>query len=387
MGAHALLSPSGASRWIACPPSARLEEQFPSSTNSAAEEGTLAHELSEWYLRNHLKLVPKVVFDRNLKRIKANAMYNSEMDGHCMDYVNFIVDKIHPDSIIFIEEQMDLTAFVPEGFGTVDCVIVHEGHLCINDLKYGKGVEVTAHENKQLMLYALGAYHKYSLMYTIENIEMNIFQPRLNNYSNYEIPVEELLAWGEQIVKPAAQMAWDGQGEYTAGKHCQWCKAKTTCKALADYNMELAKYAFEDPNKLSDDDIADILEKAADFKTWLTAVQTYALSEAIVHQKKWPRFKLVAGKSNRVYANPDAIVRALQKAKINKDLYLTEPKLVGIGALEKNIGKAKVTELAGQFIIKPAGAVTLVPAWDKRDEINSTDAAVAAFEDIQTTNE
>jgi len=193
---------------------------------------------------------------------------------------------------------------------------------------------------------------------------------------------EDLQAWGETVVIPAAQMAWDGQGEFTAGKHCQWCKAKTTCKALADYNMDLAKYAFEDPNKLSDEAIAEILDKAADFKTWLTSIQTYALTEAALRQKKWPGFKLVAGRSNRVYANPDAVIKALKKAKIDSGLYLTEPKLIGIGALEKNIGKSEVARLAGTYIIKPAGAATLVPAYDKRPELNSTEAAVAAFEDV-----
>ncbi len=386
---HALLPPSGASRWIACTPSARLEETFAESTNDAAAEGTLAHALAELYLRNHLKMIPAVTFKSKLKVIKANSMYNSEMDNHALDYVQHITDKLDEldNPLIFIEEQIDMTAYVPEGFGTLDCAIIDNFILDINDLKYGKGVLVEAHENKQLMLYALGVLEKYSLLYEIGTVRMNIFQPRLANYSSFEMQAEDLIQWGKTVLIPAAQKAWDGEGEYVAGDHCKFCKAKTTCKALADYNMELAKYAFEDPNKLSDDDIANILEKAADFKTWLTAVQTYALTEAALRQKKWPGFKLVAGRSNRVYANPEAIIKALKKAKVDAALYLTEPKLIGIGALEKNLGKTEVAKIAGPYIIKPAGAATLVPEYDKRPELNSHEAAIAAFDEIPLANE
>jgi len=382
---HALLSPSGASRWLACTPSARLEETFASTTNSAAEEGTLAHALSELYLRSHLKLISTVNFKAELRRLKANALYNSEMDGYCVDYVDFITEKLNElkSPSIFIEEKIDLTAYVPDGFGTADCVMIADHILDLNDLKYGKGVLVEAHENKQMMLYALGALKKFSLLYEIGLVRMTIYQPRLGNYSSYEIEAEELILWGDTYVKPKAQMAYNGEGEYCAGGHCKFCKAKTTCKALADYNMELAKYVFEDPNKLTDEDISAILEKAADFKTWLANIQEYALAEATLRQKKWPGFKLVAGRSNCVYANPTAIMETLQKTKLDKSLYLTEPKLLGIGALEKNIGKSEVDKLVGSYIIKPAGAATLVPEWDKRPELNSSESAALAFENIQ----
>lgn len=384
MAAHAILSPSGASRWLTCTPSARFEKQFPDFSSEAAAEGTFAHSLSELYLRNHLKLIKSVLFNAELKKHKANKFYSAELDGHCLDYVNFILDKLADlhDPMIFIEEKIDLTEYVPEGFGTGDCIMIADHILDINDLKYGKGVLVEAHENKQLMLYALGALRKYSLLYEVKLVRMTIYQPRLNNFSSFEIEADKLLAWGNEFVKPKAQLAFEGKGEYKPGDHCKFCKARNSCKALMNYNMDVAKYAFEEPNKMTDADIAAVLEKAATIKTWLTNIQDYALAEAVNNEKKWPGFKLVAGRSNRQYANPDAIIKALNKAKINKALFLTEPKLVGIGELEKNVGKDKVATLAGSYIVKPDGKPTLVPDWDKRPELNSADAAKIAFEDV-----
>ena len=381
--AHALLSPSGASRWLACPPSARLEKEFPDSVSSAADEGTLAHELAELYIRNHLGRVKQVEYKSALKRIKNNQYYSAEMDGYCMDYMTFVLEKFSPiDSEILIEEKIDLSHYIPEGFGTIDALIIADNIIDVNDLKYGKGVLVEAHENKQMMLYALGALEKYSLLYHIETVRMTIYQPRLNNYSSYEVGAEDLMAWGETVVKPTAALAFKGGGTYAAGSHCRFCKAKNQCKTLADHNMGLAKYAFEDPNKLTDQDIADILEKAADFKVWIGNIEAYALAEAVNNNKKWPRFKLVSGRSNRKYADEQAILKALKKAKYGEELFLTKPSLVGIGELEKNIGKAEVEKIIGKYIIKPAGAPTLVPEWDKRPELNSTEAAKVAFENV-----
>lgn len=385
MGAqHAFLSCSGASRWLACPPSAALEATFESFTNAAADEGTLAHALSELYLLNMLKKIKAIPYQSALKKIKHNSFFNNEMNGHAMDYVNFITDKLfsHKDPSIFIEERIDLQEYVPEGFGTVDCIIVADKILDVTDLKYGKGILVEAHENKQMMLYALGALKKYRLLYEIEKVTMTIYQPRLNNFSTYEVDAETLLMWGEKEVKPKAKLAFNGKGEYSAGNHCKFCKARNTCKALADHNMEIARFAFEDPNKLTPQDIAEILEKAMDIKTWLTNVQQYALSEAVNNGVKWPGFKLVAGRSNRKYADELAIIKAFQKAKIKDGFYLTAPSLVGIGVLEKNLGKAEVEKLVGKFIIKPEGAATLVPEWDKRPELNSAEAAKIVFDEV-----
>lgn len=387
MKQHALLSPSGASRWLNCPPSARLEESFKSVSNDAADEGTLAHNLCELYLRNHFKLLKTIEYNRDLKKIKNNKYYNAEMNGHCLDYVTFILEKYNElkDPTILIEEKIDLTEFIPEGFGTVDCKIIADDLLDINDFKYGKGVLVDAHKNSQMMLYALGALKKSSLLYNIKMVRITIFQPRLNNYSSYEISAKDLLTWGEEYVKPNAELAFKGKGEYKAGSHCKFCKARNQCKTLADHNMDLAKYAFEDPNKLTDQDISDILEKVADFKVWINNISSYALNEAINNEKQWPGFKLVAGRSNRKYLDEIKIRNILEKTKLPKSSYLSSPELLGIGALEKNIGKIEVDKLVGKYIVKPPGAPTLVPEWDKRPKLNSSDAAKIAFEDIEDT--
>ena len=381
---HAFLSCSGASRWLACPPSAMLESSFESTSNAAADEGTLAHALCELYLLNNLKKIKSIPYASELKKIKNNSFFNNEMNGHAMDYVDFITEKLfsHKDAMIFIEERIDLQEYVPEGFGTVDCIIIADKILDVNDLKYGKGVLVEAHENKQMMLYALGALRKYRLLYEIDKVSMTIFQPRLNNFSTYQVDAEALLKWGEEEVKPKAKLAFNGKGEYAAGSHCKFCKARNTCKALADHNMEIARFEFEDPNKLTDLDIANILEKAMDIKTWLTSVQQYALGEAVNSGKIWPGFKLVAGRSNRKYADEVKIIAAFKKAKIKDGYYLTAPSLVGIGTLEKNLGKAEVEKLVGKFIIKPEGSATLVPQWDKRPELNSAEAAKIVFDEI-----
>ncbi len=381
---HSLLSPSGASRWLACPPSARLEEDFPESSNDAADEGTLAHALAELHLLNMLKKIKSVVYNSELKKIKNNKFFNNEMNGFAMDYAQFVTEKffVLKEASIFVEEKIDLSEYVPEGFGTVDNIIIADYILDVTDLKYGKGVKVEAPENKQMMLYALGALKKYGLLYHIKQVRMTIYQPRLDNYSSFEMDAEMLLAWGEDFVKPKAIEAFEGKGTRAPGDHCRFCKARNTCKALADFNLDLAKYAFEDAEKLTDQDIAGILEKAANFKTWLTGIQTYALQEAVLNGRKWPGFKLVSGKSNRKYTDPLKIIDALKAAKIKNDLFLTAPELVGITTLEKNIGKSEVDKLCGDFIVKPPGAATLVPSWDKRPELNGTEAAIAAFEDI-----
>lgn len=382
--AHALLSPSGASRWIACPPSARLEEHYPRTSNTAADEGTLAHALCELLLGNHLGLVKKALFPKKLKEIKSNPLYTAEMLGHANDYMNFVLDKFSAfeNGYIVLEQKVDLQRFIPEGFGTVDCAIVADGVLDITDLKYGQGVLVEAQENKQMMLYALGCLYRFSTMYEIDTVRMTIYQPRLDNFSSYEISAEKLLEWGEKVVKPAAELAYIGGGNYTAGSHCKFCKAKNTCKALADYNLELAKFAFEDSNKLSAIEISEILEKAPDFINWINSIKEYALDQAKNHGVKWPKFKLVAGKSNRVFTSKVTVVALLKDKKIDENLFMSEPELLGITALEKNIGKSELQTLIGDFISKPPGAPTLVPEWDKRPELNSAEASAEAFKDI-----
>lgn len=384
---HALLSPSSASRWLACTPSARLEEKLPDRQSEVAAEGTFAHELSELMLRNHFGFVKQVIYKQELKRLKANSFYSAELLDHCNTYVTNVIETYNAMNegarVIVIEEKINITEYVPDGFGTVDALIISDGILHVNDLKYGKGVKVEAHENKQMMLYALGALDNYMFAYDIHTVRMTIHQPRLDHFPTFEMSAADLISWGNNHVRPRAEQAYEGAGELVAGDHCRFCKVRNTCKALADMNLELAKYAFEDPNKLTDKDIADILSKAATFKTWISSIEEYALTEAVKNQKKWPGFKLVAGRSTRAYSNKDEIVKILKKNKFDKTLFLSEPTLVGITALEKNIGKDQVEKLVGKFIVKPEGAPTLVPEWDKRPELKGLDSAREAFENVE----
>lgn len=382
---HALLGPSKASRWMSCTPSARLEEEFPSGTsNDAADEGTLAHTISELLLKNHFKMMPKIIFEKEMKKAKADKFYNAEMLGHCQSYVSFIVEKMAEmeNPSLFIEESLDLEEFIPEGRGTSDCYVVAERLLDVVDFKYGKGVLVEAERNKQMMIYGLGAYLKANLSYEIHTVRMTIFQPRLDNYSSFSMSVEELLDWAENELRPAAQKAFEGKGEYKPGDHCKFCKAKNTCKALADMNMELAKYAFENPDLLKIEDISEILEKGSNLVEWFNSVKAYALEQA-KSGTKIPGFKLVNGKSNRQYVSEESVLRVLKSKKVDKDLYMSEPSLLSIGVLEKNLGKDKVQEYIGKLIVKPTGSPTLVPVWDKRPEIGSADSAKEAFKDVE----
>jgi len=383
--AHAILSPSSASRWLVCTPSARWERQFPDSAGVAAAEGTLAHALAEVKLRNFLKLMPAPRVKTELKKLRADALYNTDMEGHTEDYVAFVLDRLADleDPTAFVEEKIDLTDYVPEGFGTVDFAAVGHGVLEIIDLKYGKGVEVSAHENKQMMLYGLGALRHFMLLYPIETVRMTIYQPRLENYSSYEMKADDLLAWGEDV-KATAQRAFGGAGEAVAGPHCKFCKARNVCKALAHHHMGLAREAFAEPERISPDYMAEILTKAPEFKTWLTGLQEYALAQAVNEGKQWPGFKLVEGRSVRKYADDGKIMAALQGTGLPVDLWQSPLKPLGITALEKNLGKTDVQKLIGAYIVKPPGAPALVPEWDKRPAISSADAAAAAFAEVPT---
>lgn len=387
MADHALLSPSSASRWLSCTPSARLEAQFPDSSSEAAEEGTLAHALCELHLRAHYKDITNKEYLQELKELTRNSFYSAEMENHCAEYVNFVVQKTGADEtgIVFIEKQVDLSDFIPDSFGTVDCAIVDDETLKIIDLKYGKGVLVAAENNPQLMIYALGALKKYGVLHNIYNIEMTVYQPRINNIASFEMSVNDLSAWADSHLAPRARLAFSGNGDYAAGEHCRFCKARNQCKTLMDYNMEAAKQAFKDPNELVDADIVGVLERAADLKVWLTGIQQYALDLAIKDGKNWPGFKVVAGRSNRRYLDEKSIMKILKDEKTPRKRYIAPTKLVGITALEKNLGPTEVEKLVGSLIIKPEGSPTLVPESDKRPAINSAEAAKSAFSEVKTS--
>jgi hypothetical protein len=267
MSAHAVLSPSGAERWLNCTPSVRLEQQFPDNAGQAAAEGTLAHELGELLLRKELKQIKKFQFEQKLAAIKANGLYDNSMLDHCENYRDFVLERLHDakartkDAVIALEQRIDLTEFVPEGYGTTDSNIIADHILDVVDLKYGKGVPVSAERNKQMMLYALGALNAFDMMYDIHTVRMTIYQPRIDNISTWELPVKDLREWAETELRPRAKLAFDGEGEFNAGKHCRFCKARGTCKANADFNLQLAKYEFREADMLKGDDISDILDR------------------------------------------------------------------------------------------------------------------------------
>lgn len=382
--AHALLSPSRASRWLACTPSARFEADFDDRSSEAAEEGTLAHAVGELLIKHRLKLITKAKHDVQYKELSKHKFFNADLYGYATDYADFVIERYaealrrSKDAEIHLETKLDLTEYVPEGFGTGDCVIISDGVLEIIDLKYGKGVKVEATSNKQMMCYGLGALKANMFMYDIREVRMTIYQPRLDNFGTYTMTADELLAWGENELKPKAEKAYKGEGDYATGGHCQFCKARGVCKALADEMMQLAKYDFEVENRMSDEDIADVLTKAAPFRSWLTAVEDYALAEAL-KGKKWPGFKLVEGKSNRKYADENAIYSTLKEKGFAPEL-ITEPsKPLAITKLEKAIGKEVFQTLVSPYVVKPQGAPTLVSVEDKRPALNSTDAAIADF--------
>jgi len=384
MSAHALLSPSSASRWLSCPPSARLEDKYPNSTSEAAAEGTLAHSLGELYLLKYLGDIPKKDYDRILSEIKASQYYNEAMEGYIASYVAYVVETyeaakaIDPTTVMATELKLDLTAYVPEAFGTGDVVIVSDGTLHIIDLKYGKGVRVECTGNKQMRLYALGALRDYDYLYPIDTVVMHVFQPRMDNIDTDTLAVIDLQAWAENVLKPTALLAFEGKGEFSTGDHCRFCRAKAQCKALADENLKLAAYDFQEGFLLSDEEISDILTRAAAFKNWISAIEEFALSAAINEGKKWPGYKLVEGRSNRLITDQQAAIKKLEYNGYGEDVYLVK-KLAGITDLEKNLGKMIFSKVLGELVIKPAGKPTLVIEADKRPEWSSVASAVCDF--------
>jgi hypothetical protein len=381
---HAILSPSGASRWFACTPSARFEEKFPDKTSAFAQEGTVAHSLGELLIRQKLNWLDKKSYKAAFAEFEANEYYGEEMLEHCNDYADFVCEKFAeaqartPDAKLFLEQRLDMTDYVPEGFGTGDAVIVADVLMETIDLKYGKGVAVNVHENKQQMLYALGALKDFDIQYDIQEIRMTVYQPRINNIASFIINKNELLTWAETELKTKAEQAFAGEGEYVPGDHCQFCRGRAVCKALAEKNLELAAYEFKDPNMLDDAAIADVLSRAKQFTNWIGAVEDYAFDQALNFGKKWPGYKLVEGRSNRKYSDPDAVANALIGANFPEETIFTK-KLLALTNLEKEIGKQSFNELVVPFIIKPAGKPTLAPVSDKRPEFTGVESAISDF--------
>jgi len=379
MAAHALLSASGAYRWLNCTPSARLTEKMEDTTSPYAEEGTLAHALGELLLKKELKLIKPKQFNQELKAIRENPMFFPDMEEEVEEYANYVMEAYNAalaktkDALIFLEEQLDYSSYVPDGFGTGDCIIIADGEMEIIDLKFGKGVEVSPIDNPQLKLYALGAYEKYGFIYGIDKIKMTIAQVRLNNISSWDINVKMLEEWAENELKPKAKLAFEGKGEFVPGPWCGFCKAKTTCKARADMNLGLYQSYNQDPNLLSIEEIAGILGQVDDVIKWANDIKEYALEEAL-KGVKFPGWKLVEGRSNRKITDEAALAAILIKEGYQEEQIYKPKMLENITTLEKLVGKKKFAELAGNLIEKPPGKPTLVTEDDKRPELDSAES-------------
>lgn len=384
---HALLSPSSAERWLACTPSARLEEKFPDTTGEAAQEGTVAHALGEALIRYEAGIISEKQFNEEIAKIEKSKFYNADMQELMEEYKDYVMEAYQvaalrtPDAELIIEDRLDLTKWVEEGFGTADAQIIADGTLSIIDLKYGRGVRVEAEGNKQMMLYALGAVDKASIFYDIKEVTMTIYQPRLHNISTYALSVDELYKFAEEELKPKAAQAYEGMGDFAVGDHCRFCKAKPRCRAYADEQKKIAQYDFKNAEELSDDEIAEILEKADSVASWLKDVQDYALSEAVNNGVKFKGFKLVQGQSRRRYVNEDDVAnRLIENGYPEAILY--EKKLLSITAMEKAITKKKFTELLSDLVEKPEGKPILVAESDKRPEWDRLEAAKEDFKNI-----
>ena len=382
--AHALLSASGADRWMACTPSARLEEKFQESKQSVyAEEGTLAHEFGDLNLRFKSGQITNKVLLLELSKLRKNPLWTLDMEVEVAKYTDYVLELFSEaksrtkDAVILIEERLDFSHLVENGFGTGDANIIADGILDVVDLKFGKGIQVDATENPQLKLYGSGALRKFELHYDIHTIRLHIVQPRLNHISVFQVSVEDLLDWGENQVKPKALLAYSGKGEQVAGDHCKWCKVKPMCKALASKNIELAKHEFADPHKLTDQEIIEVFKQIPMLTDWANSVSSYILDTAL-KGKQWEGYKLVEGRSVRKWTDEQAVLNSLNDYPKEE---ITSTKLNGITSIEKLLGKDKFLDILGEYVVKPQGAPTLVEEADKRPALGSVMQAKSDFKD------
>lgn len=374
MADHAVLSASGSHRWLNCTPSARLELEFENTGSEAAREGTAAHALCEHKLKRAL----------HMRSRRPVSDYDSNEMEECTDaYVDFVMEQyeaakqVCEDPVILIEQRLDFSCYVPDGFGTGDCLIISDDRLHIIDFKYGMGVLVEAEDNPQMKLYALGALAVYDALYDIREVSMTIFQPRRENVSTWTIPVEDLKAWAENELKPRAKMAYDGKGEYLPGEWCTFCRAAVRCRARAEKKLKLAQTEFRMPPLLTDAEIEDILAVLPDLTKWANEITAYALDAALNHGKEWNGFKVVEGRSVRKYRDEAAVAEAAKEAGY-KDIY--RQSLIPLTEMQRLMGKDEFEEILGGLITKALGRPTLVPMSDKRPAMNVSNAINEFYE-------
>lgn len=370
MTKHAYLSASASHRWLACPPSAKLCAELEDQTSPYAEQGTNAHELCQY-------LVEKALGRDVLDPTENLSWYDPEMQDSAEGYCSYVMEQISSiqekcsDPLICIEQKLDYSKWVKNGFGTGDCVIVADGVLHIIDFKYGVGVLVGAKGedntgNSQLKCYALGALDTFGTLYDINKVRLTIYQPRRSHVDTFEMSVDELTKWADEVLKPTAKLAYEGKGEFKAGEHCQFCKIKATCRARAQYSMELAKYDFIEPSTLDNTEIAAILPQVDSLVSWADDIKNYALEQALAGVN-YPHFKLVEGRSIRKYTDENEVAKVVLDAGYDP----FEKKLLGITSMTKQLGKKKFEELLSGLVIKPTGKPVLVQDSDPRPEFNT----------------
>lgn len=383
--AHAKLSASGASRWATCPGSVQMEDGIPDKESVYAQEGTLAHEMSELKLKHYLdpKGFGKRKLNAAIKKLKENELYQAEMESYTDTYVDFIKEKalsFPSNPYIEIEKRVDFSRWVDGGFGTCDCVLIHGSTLSIIDLKYGKGVPVSSEQNEQLILYALGAYDAFNLIYNLDKIELNIVQPRINNFSTWEISLTELLLWGDYF-KVQAEKALGGNGELVpSAKACKFCKARDICTARAENNLSLESEIKLKPNEIPKDKLYEYISRGEDIAKWVADLKAYALDMCLKGEDV-KGLKAVAGRTSRSWTNQDEAINKLIEGGIDEAIIYDKVPLT-LAKLEKALGKQQFTALVGDMVVTSEGKPTLVFENDKRPAITNTVNATSIFKPL-----
>lgn len=399
---HSLLSPSSSHRWLICTPSAILESSEPSIQSPYAEEGTEAHSLAELKLSHLLGYISDKEFETRYEIFKKDSKYygaefEEYVDEYCDGIMRIVNEDYKDENVkVYLEERVKFDDIVPQGSGTSDAVIVGKDFIHIIDLKFGKGVAVSAISNPQLRLYALGAISKFVRVCNCKIVKMTIIQPRLYNISTDTIGIDELNDWAINFVKPRAELAIKGQGELVPGDHCKFCKIRGKCKALADKQLEEAKKEFGEelidnqgilnPNVLTPEVISKILTIGPKFVDWFKDVEAYAMKQTLYGDLKIPGFKLVEGRSARTILDKNGLMETLKTSGFKEEDYLKPADILGISALEKNIGKRVFNELCGKYIVKPMGKPTLVPESDKRESLDVKQLMLNGDEFLESEN-